>query len=145
MFTLLLRAAAERIGRQLQQTTLNISVMPQSPDARMLPHSGTPSCRLAAARLRQTARRDGPAEGSSSNRSHSELRQEVPRRKKPDNTDDDEDEAECGGLPGTMPDETKERIREENESRDWGQQNQRQEVIGVAVGHGTPVEQRAGR
>ena len=58
--------------------------------------------------------------GSSSNWSHSELGQEVPRRKKPDNSDDYENEAEYGGLPGSIPGETEEGIREENESRDWG-------------------------
>ena len=38
--------AAQRNGLQLQQTALTVSAMPQSPVARMLPNSGTPSCLL---------------------------------------------------------------------------------------------------
>jgi len=37
------------IGLQLQQTALTVNAVPQSPDARMLPNSGTPSCLLSAA------------------------------------------------------------------------------------------------
>ena len=41
--------AAQQIGLQLQQTAQNVSAMPQDPDARMLPLSGTPSSLLSAA------------------------------------------------------------------------------------------------
>ena len=77
-------------------------------------------------------------------RSHPELGQEMPRRKKSDHTDKNEDEAERGGLPIAVAKEAEKGVGDEDEPCDRRQQNQREKVIGIAVCHGARMEQRGG-
>jgi hypothetical protein len=77
-------------------------------------------------------------------RSHLEMRKEVPRHKNSDPPDQDEPEANLGGFDVAIAEEAEKRVGDKNDPGDRGEQNQCEKVVRVTVNHEDHIKQRGG-